>query len=249
MSDGSATVTDVLSAVAFVPSPPLLLPALAGAATDEIADLRAAVDAAGEFLRDHADRWIAVGTGTETVEAPPTARGTYAGFGVDTVVDLGPDATGEPDRDLPLAALTAGWLRGRILPDASLPVCIGAASSTPRECAQLAARWASTLADDSGRWGVLVVGDGATTLTDKAPGAFDERAEEVQRAADDALATGDTAALVELDAELCAELGVGGRAAWQIAAAMVGDRTVSNPTTLYRGAPYGVGYFVGTWLL
>lgn len=46
--------------------------------------------------------------------------------------------------------------------------------------------------------GLLVVGDGATTLTDKAPGAFDDRAEAVQHAIDDALGRADVDALASL---------------------------------------------------
>ncbi len=46
--------------------------------------------------------------------------------------------------------------------------------------------------------GVLVVADGANTLTPPAPGGYDPDAEPVQAALDDALASGDTAALAAL---------------------------------------------------
>lgn len=97
-----------------------------------------------------------------------------------------------------------------------------------------------------GDWGLLVVADGATTLTAKAPGSFDARAEGVQSQIDDALARADTDALASIDRGLCAELGVDGWEAWQALAGVVGDRPMVA-RTLYRGAPFGVGYFVGTW--
>ena len=88
--------------------------------------------------------------------------------------------------------------------------------------------------------GVLVVADGCHTLTPPAPGGYDPAAPAVQAALDDALADGDTAALTRLPA------GVVGRAAFGVLAGLTG----SGPATareLYRGAPYGVGYFVGVW--
>ncbi|MGB7507184.1 MAG: hypothetical protein WA965_17325, partial [Mycobacterium sp.] len=87
---------------------------------------------------------------------------------------------------------------------------------------------------------VLVVADGANTLTPPAPGGFDPQSVPVQAALDDALAAGDTTALTRLPD------GIVGRVAHQVLAGLV-DSPVRTTRELYRGAPYGVGYFVGVW--
>jgi hypothetical protein len=88
--------------------------------------------------------------------------------------------------------------------------------------------------------GVLVVADGANTLTERAPGGYDPGAAEMQQALDDALADGDVAALPRLPEQIL------GRVAFQVLAGLTepGPRTAKE---LYRGAPYGVGYFAGVW--
>lgn len=88
--------------------------------------------------------------------------------------------------------------------------------------------------------GVLVVADGANTLTPSAPGGHDPDSVAVQTALDDALATGDTGALAGLPA------GVIGRVAFAVLAGLAGNGPAAA-RELYRGAPYGVGYFVGVW--
>ena len=94
---------------------------------------------------------------------------------------------------------------------------------------------------------LLVVADGAITLTERAPGALDLRAPEVQAELDEALRSGRRDLLAALDPSLCRELGIGGRAPWQaMAGAFTDDPT--QTTSDYCGAPYGVGYHVGTWL-
>ena len=87
--------------------------------------------------------------------------------------------------------------------------------------------------------GVLVIADGANTLTPAAPGGYDPQSEGVQAALDAALATGDTAALIRLPE------GIIGRVAYQVLAGLV-PRTAAA-VQLACAAPYGVGYFVGTW--
>ena len=88
---------------------------------------------------------------------------------------------------------------------------------------------------------MLVVADGAHTLTPPAPGGYDPDSIPVQAALDDALAGGDAAALARLpDA-------VVGRVAYQVLAGLAGPAPRSAKE-LYRGAPYGVGYFAGVWL-
>ena len=87
--------------------------------------------------------------------------------------------------------------------------------------------------------GVLVVADGLTTLTPPAPGGYAPDSGPVQDALDDALAAGDAAALTRLTGAVV------GRVAYQVLAGLAeSPRTAEQ---LYRGAPYGVGYFAGVW--
>ena len=87
---------------------------------------------------------------------------------------------------------------------------------------------------------MLVVADGANTLTPAAPGGHRPDDAAAQLALDDALANGDTAALAQLPPQIL------GRVAFQVLAGLTepGPRSAKE---LYRGAPYGVGYFAGFW--
>ena len=88
--------------------------------------------------------------------------------------------------------------------------------------------------------GVLVVADGANTLTPPAPGGYDPDSIPVQAALDDALAAGDAAALTRLPDAIV------GRVAFQVLAGLT-EPAPRSAKELYRGAPYGVGYFAGVW--
>jgi hypothetical protein len=85
-----------------------------------------------------------------------------------------------------------------------------------------------------------MVADGAITLTQSAPGGYDPDAEAVQTVLDDALATGNAVALTRLPN------GVIGRVAYQILAGLTEPEPLAAKEFV-RGAPYGVGYFVGIW--
>ncbi|WP_222683684.1 hypothetical protein [Rhodococcoides corynebacterioides] len=236
----------MLSAVAFVPSPPLLVPELMGAASDEMSELRDAALAEVRDLAARCDVLLALGTDTQAGMLRSVVA-TYVGYGADVVVRTAPDASGPPDPDLPLAAATVGWLRDRAAPANAIDVMLVPVDADADACAS-AARDVADRVGGADRVGLLVVADGATTLTAGAPGAFDDRAEGVQQRVDDALDAVDTATLRSLDPALCAELGVSGRAAWQVAATVVeatGRRFTGR--TRYRAAPYGVGYTVGSW--
>ena len=87
---------------------------------------------------------------------------------------------------------------------------------------------------------MLVVADGAHTLTPPAPGGYDPDSIVLQAALDDALAGGDTAALTRLPHTIV------GRVAYQVLAGLTGPAPRSAKE-LYRGSPYGVGYFAGVW--
>ncbi|MFC9517334.1 hypothetical protein ACFTSD_16510 [Nocardiaceae bacterium NPDC056970] len=245
----------MLTAAAFVPSPPLLVPQLAGAAAAETDRLRrAALDAAGR-LADSCTEWTAIGVaeaGREAVDVAAESCGTFRGFGIDVRVSLSEAVSAEPDPEMPLAALVAGWLRGRVAPPARVRVRILAADTPAAECARLGAELRAEFDASTAPQGLLVIADGANTLTDKAPGAFDERSGDLQAALDRALVDGDPAVLAALDPDLCAAVGLSGRAAWQVLSGVFGGAAgVERPRkaeSLYSGAPYGVGYHVGMWL-
>lgn len=228
----------MLTTIAFVPSAPVMVPELASAAASETADLRDAALSAAAALPP---RWLAIGVAAADGVTPPEAVGTFAGYGADVRVALSGDAdtTGAP-APLPLCALIAGWLRGQARPDATVEVHAIGADASPEAADTLGRALRAQIDDSPDAIGVLIVADGANTLTPPAPGGYDPESVPVQAALDDALAAGDAAELTRLPG------GIVGRAAYQAVAALAGPapRSVKE---LYRGAPYGVGYFVGLW--
>jgi len=74
-----------------------------------------------------------------------------------------------------------------------------------------------------------------------APGGYDPDSISTQAALDDALAAGDATALTRLPDTIV------GRVAYQVLAGLV-EPAPRSAKELYRGAPYGVGYFAGVWL-
>lgn len=96
---------------------------------------------------------------------------------------------------------------------------------------------------------LVVMGDGSACRSETSPGYLDDRAIGFDQSVADALAEADCLSLLELDPTLASELIVAGRAPWQVAAAAA----EAMPTT-WRGElvastdPYGVMYFVASWL-
>lgn len=226
----------MLSAIAIVPSAPVMVPELAGAAAAETADLRAAAIAVAGVLPR---RWVAVGVAATDGVSGPGAVGTFAGYGVDVPVRLSGSAEGAPIA-LPLCALITGWLRGLACPEAVAEVrAFGA--DTPAQAALTAGRALRAELDGTDEAvGVLVVADGANTLTAAAPGGHDPDSVPVQAALDDALAAGRVADLAGLPD------GIVGRVAYQVLAGLA-EPAPRTAEERHRGAPYGVGYFVGLW--
>lgn len=208
--------------------------------------MRDAVQTAAKALSALATEWVAVGAAPAAVAVRSDAQGTYRGYGVDVRVALRPGPAGDPDPDLPLAALTAGWIRGTCAPDAVVDARILSADLSPHQCAEYGAELRTLLDRDPEPRGLVIVADGANTLTAKAPGAFDPRAEGVQARIDAALDTGDRDALLALEPAECDSLGIGGRVPWQVLAGVF-DAPPASCRTLYSAAPYGVGYHVGEW--
>jgi hypothetical protein len=225
----------VLSAIAIVPSAPVMVPELAGAAAAELADLREAVFAAALSLPS---RWIAVGVGRTDAVIGPRQAGTFAGYGVDVPVMLSPG--GGVPTELPLCALVTGWLRGQTRPRAHAEVRVYAADHDVDAALAHGRRLRTEIEQAVDPVGVLVVADGAHTLSPPAPGGYDPASIPVQRALDEALAGGDVGALTWLPATIV------GRVAFQVLAGLA-EPPPRSAKELYRGAPHGVGYFAGVW--
>jgi hypothetical protein len=236
--------------VVVLPEPPLLVPELATGAAVETAGMRAACLTAAGRLGRAARRWVAVGAdpgGRRTVD--PDARGSFVGFGVDLVVGLdttGAGPVGPVDPRLPLPLLIAGWVAARSGARVRIRGELVAPDEPPAACAELGARLAAEFAADDEPVGLLVVGDGAATHTERAPGHLDERAGPFDAAVAGALRAADPAALAALDPELAAELLVAGRAPWQVlaGATAAGGWRGELP---HSSAPFGVAYHVAVW--
>jgi len=226
----------VLSAISIIPSAPVLVPELAGAAAYEVAELRAAMVAAAAALPP---QWIVVGVGATDGVIGPEGAGTFAGYGADVAVRLAPRASGPPV-PMPLCALIGGWIRALAQPDAEAQVRVYADSHNTTSAVELGRRLRAEIDRSSEPIGVLVVADGANTLTPAAPGGYQPDDIEVQRALDDALACGDVAKLTRLPAQ------IGGRVAFGVLAGLA-EPVPRSAKELYRSAPYGVGYFAGVW--
>ncbi|MDT5237632.1 MAG: hypothetical protein QOF47_3619 [Mycobacterium sp.] len=226
----------MLSAVAIIPSAPVMVPELAATAAVELAELREAVFTAAESLPS---RWIAVGVGAADAVLGPDVTGTFAGYGVDRRVTLSPGAAETP-RELPLCALVAGWVRGQAKPEARAEVRVFAADHDVDAALARGRRLRTEIDAAVDPVGVLVVADGAHTLTPPAPGGYEPDSISTQAALDDALAAGDAAALTRLPDTVV------GRVAYQVMAGLT--EAPRSAKELYRGAPYGVGYFAGVWM-
>ncbi|WP_028478640.1 hypothetical protein [Nocardia sp. CNY236] len=241
---------------AVVPSPPILVPQLCGGVSDgaETSDrdpvvaLRAAVFDAMRTFAALTSEWMVIGTDAIERTLGPQTVGTFRGFGVDVRVGFSAAALAGADRadpQLPLGALIAGWLRGRVAPSATVEARIVSADAAPQYCHEYGAKLRVDLDRTETPRGVLVVVDGAATLSTTAPGYLDDRAQGVQDRLDLFLSRGNRAGLGELDPRLCTELVLTGRAAYQVLAGLFrGDPVVD---TRYRGAPFGVGYHVALW--
>lgn len=117
-----------------------------------------------------------------------------------------------------------------------------------------AAEIASSLLEQAGYTGelvsegadlVVVAADGSATRTEKAPGFFDPRSAEFDDGVETALATGDAAALAQLDESLAAELWCRGVPGFQAMARLL--PAPASATVTYADAPYGVAYWVASW--
>src|ERR1700712_5121781 len=228
-----------LVAAAVCPHPPLLLPAI-GTGID-LASRAAARTAVSRLAAAEPDLVVVVGPDRQLSTYGPTDSGSLGGFGVDARIPLGPQLSAAPPV-LPLSLTVGAWLlgeagwtgecRGQGVPE-DLPA--GDAAALGARLAALAARVA-----------VLAMGDGAARRSEKAPGWFDARAEEVDATVAAALSQADLETLLQLDEHLARELLAVGRATWQVLAGAAAGSDWSAEL-LSVEAPFGVGYFVASW--
>ncbi|KQV76847.1 hypothetical protein ASC61_18605 [Aeromicrobium sp. Root344] len=212
----------MILAAAVCPHPPMIIPAIASGAADDLAALRSACDAAVSVLLGRgAERIVVLGTGDLAADSDESAGGTFAAYGLDLHV-------GGPGSDLPLSLAVGAWLLDR------------AGWSGPRTY--------STGVPDADGAALLVMADGSAKRSTTAPGFLDERAEAFDASIAAALAAGDAEALAALDVELGAELWAAGVPALRTLGELAkGADIVANLRV--DVAPFGVGYWVADWVL
>jgi aromatic ring-opening dioxygenase LigB subunit len=236
----------VIERVAVAPHPPLLVPELVVADDPDVRAVRDACLAVATELAAAAPRWVGVGTASDgPQELGPDAVGTFLGYGVDVVAGLGAGAAATPDPAMPLPALVAGWLRAQAGAE-QVPVHLIPGDLPAAECRAFGERLAADLAGDP--VGLLILGDGSHRHGEHAPGRPDARATAFDDAVHAALTAADPDALLALDAGLAAELGVAGRAPWQVlAGAVAADGRRWKSTDARQLVPFGVAYHLAVW--
>ncbi|MEV5431887.1 class III extradiol dioxygenase subunit B-like domain-containing protein [Streptomyces sp. NPDC052701] len=236
----------MLVAAAVCPCPPVLVPEVAAGAAPELDAARAAcTDALGVLAAARPDRLVVVGParGTGPTTYPEGTPGSFRDFGVHLDVRLGADRGTGDRRRLPYAFAVAAWLLERTgWADAPIEGLGVGESLAPERCEEIGRETGGR----AGRVALLVMGDASVCRTLKAPGYLDERAAPFDAEVARALGTADLAALRALDTGLARELGVSGRAPWQVLAGAA-EGTALKGTLLYEDAPYGVGYVVAAW--
>lgn len=210
-------------AAVVCPHPPLLVEAFDRSGVAELREVRAAARVAVAGLVAARPSGVVV-LAAERAQAASdeTAGGDLAPWGV-------PVPVGGSGGGLGLAHTVGAWL----LDDAGWTG---------------ARRYVDTLADVSEDEAVLVMTDGTTKRTLRAPGFLDERAEPYDALVEDALRQGDAAGLAGLDVALGGELGAAGVTVLVDLGTVTQGRSV-DPVLHHASAPLGVGYWVATWEL
>jgi hypothetical protein len=231
----------MLVAAAVCPHPPLLIPELAAGAAPELDPLRRSCDeAVRRLLASRPDIVVCVGESPTARRWGSAAWGSFASYGVDVRVGGAETATEPP---LPLSLAVAAWLLDRAGYSGERCYEGVCQSWDPARCLSHGAG----IARAADRVGILAMGDGSARRTTTSPGTYDPRAEEWDAQVAAFLATGDLAGLGALRAADAEALLVAGRPAWQVLAGAADGRDL-EPTLLAHTAPYGVGYFVASWV-
>jgi hypothetical protein len=222
----------VISAVAFCPHPPLLVPELAPGAAGELAELRTACHTAIKVVAGAAAQLVVIGSGERSARYGPCTRGSLAAYGVPLEIPLGSDEPGPVELPLPLT-IGAWLLRATLGPNCgAVGYSIGARDAQPPVL-------------DAAPVALLVMGDGSARRSTSAPGYLDERAADFDADVVAALATGRGDALA-VNSWLAGELLAAGAPAWNATGRLLAGRSFAAEV-LYDEAPFGVGYFVAVW--
>ncbi len=231
----------MISAVAFCPHPPLLVPEVASGAAADVDAIREACLRAVRALAATGDQLVLLGAGPVSLAHSPLARGSLAGHGTPVEVHLGSPSCGG-ELELPLSLTVGAWLVREALGPRSgaLGFSVGPDFPSSRAAVDLLA-----LAQ-SRDLALLVMGDGSARRSVKAPGYLDERAASFDEAVLAALADGDAAALERLDAALGADLLAAGVPAWKVAGGLV-EGQAYDAQLLAADDPFGVLYPVALW--
>jgi hypothetical protein len=224
-------------AAAVCPHPPLLVPELAAGAAVELDALRRACDSAVHgVLAVGPDRLIVVGGADEDAAFPRGGAASFAPYGLPVQAGTGPP--------LPLSLGVGGWLLDRAGWSREWSARAVAWTTDPKVCAAAG----RDLVDGEARVALLVLGDGSARHHEKAPGYVDPRAGAFDGTVAEALRNADAAALADLDPDLATDLLAAGRASWQVLAGAAAEVPV-DARLLYHDVPYGVGYFVASWIV
>jgi hypothetical protein len=251
----------MIAAVAFVPGPPALVPAV-GAGATELADLRAAVRQCLIDAASAAQHVVIVGPGNvghDPIALTTNGFADFGGLGVRLRINLNPADAVTSDGANGAGTNDAHGVgpRENLVGETRFPVAVGTALwaldeagvSLPRSAVTVTSASVDSLAglNHEVPTALVVVGDGTAKRTAKSPGYIDDRAIGFDDEIRAALGSGSPAALAALDAELADELMVSGWAPWQAAAHWcAGERTFTGELR-YADAPYGVDYPVAIW--
>ncbi|GAB2463413.1 class III extradiol ring-cleavage dioxygenase family protein [Jatrophihabitans fulvus] len=245
----------MITAVAFVPQAPALVPTVGRGLDIELGPARASCRAAVQAVCAGAHHVVVVG-GAAQPSDPSTVHTRFSRGGLDGFepggaggaagyeVQLGGVSCGG---GVPLTpALTVGAhllhnLAGIRLPALAVSVGDDWPGGVPVDDVLMSEREVA----------LLVVGDGSARRTEKAPGYLDERAGAHDRDVAAALASGRAFALAGLDADEGARQLAAGVPAWRATADLLTRAGLTDgwqADVTYDDAPFGVGYFVATWL-
>lgn len=223
----------MISAVAFCPHPPLLVPEVAQGAAPELDALRAACGTAIRRVAVNVSKLVVIGSGVRWQHHAPNARGSLSPYGVPLDIPLGSDEPGPVE--LPLSLTVGAWLlRDALGPNSgAIGYSVGPGDAT------------LPLFADEELVALFVMGDGSARRSTSAPGYLDDRAAVFDNQIADVLASGDPERL-SVDGSLARELLAAGAPAWNAAGILLRGRRFTGDL-LFDAAPYGVGYFVATW--
>lgn len=240
----------MIHGVAICPPAPFLVPGLAPVLAAGALDLTDACAAAVDSLAG-ADTLVLLGAGAAGVRILPPGSRVLASVLARSDLPVAPAlrlsrgavsglAQSEPDPPAAVGTVVGAALVGSThRPTYAIEVGPGAGAAAAAALAGLGA---------TGTVGLLVMADGATGHGPEAPSARDDRSAGVDDSLAEALQSGDAAVLsawLAASADLAADVGV--RSLAVLAALAATGFTGSRSVLIYRGEPFGVGYFVVTW--